>query len=1165
MALDRKQLYKQRKIRKFTREQQIERQVLSAEVRRHNRNADFRAEYSKNKEFREQFRADGAFRDELKIDARGTINRFRRATSALDTDTKAYTSSSIIERVSARTKLGIEKKLYGLLGGYGEALRQSKRATTSQQAKEIRRDFLYRSAANFIENRFGIPGEAVAQRIRQNISNIGSDDPRTAFQSIKKNFTNVSDALEDVQKQIQRISKANDRAFDYIRKHVDDKIKALGKDDLLVTIGQDLNQVQDRLDNLEKIKKTNVDVTEVETKVRSLNADQENIRGEIVELRNLYQALKLDFDQFNSNQSGDSGGAGSGKGVRNFLKRKQNPELANPASMLSFMGMGGIGALLGRSVLGRLGASAAGSVATRTASAMSRYGKYLKFGGGALAGAGIAYGAYQMGAFDPLTQEADAARGKKVDEGTTDQDYFGIINPWSSNFGNLRKNKIWNNLTGTNTRDQLEYFKQQRDAKNASPEKKEGVFGLGGFPKKTSPNQSADDRIYKNQIDQQKSQFMQFGKLPPGFEFISGHMGRLGSAAAVAARGAQPLSGDYVQNAGGVGTSTNPYKSGGGWTPEKGSNDPTIIPPTIVDPNDPIGTLVNVKGRLDPQGSSTESEFLGPKGMGSPFNWAETPEGKKALGGPSQNLTTIVAPISGKKFTVNKAVAENFLGFITEAEQRGYKIDPGDSHGHAHRGKAGGGGMSMHAYGNAIDLNAGKNPFSKWAGYKPGATDMPENMKYLAMKHGLVQLGNDRMHFEAVSPEYRKLYAERLLKYGMVKKDDPIVQQWISKGYFDQKYVDAIRPETPDASTRQQLMSPQIQVAAGVAGPVAGPAADLSKIDPNALKFIRSIGARETGFQASEAASERYNQESNNSNVRRFGAEGRDYGYFQTNRRDVQDAIRRGVPKEIAEALDNGGGKGNYTVEQQTAAMDAYLQKLNPAGYEAAKRGDWDAANRAFKGKWPSLPGGLSYRPANDRKAAAALAGIVSPGMVSVNQQPTAITNPTRTAAPKLTGQPAFKPLSKEELSATNASGADKAFDSTRVAANMTEDGVGNLISPPPLVPDDIVPIQPGRPNSGDDMRPEIVPSPKPVAPAPVPSNEMEDSFDAHINNQIKNMTPDLNYGERTGANERFPKGYNDDTTPTTTGGNGSRHVPESRGPSPGCNGYGAGNNRCWL
>lgn len=157
----------------------------------------------------------------------------------------------------------------------------------------------------------------------------------------------------------------------------------------------------------------------------------------------------------------------------------------------------------------------------------------------------------------------------------------------------------------------------------------------------------------------------------------------------------------------------------------------------------------------------------------------------------------------------------------------------------------------------------------------------------------------------------------------------------------------------------------------------------LKDIDPNVLKFIRSVGARETNFNENEAYSESYNQPGNNANVRKYGQKGADYGYFQTNEMDVDHAIKLGVPKEIARHLNGGGSGGKSTPEQQSYAMSEYLKRLNPQAYEELKKGNWSAGNQAFKGKWPSLPGGLSYRSSNDEAANDALAGRVKPGMVS--------------------------------------------------------------------------------------------------------------------------------------------------------------------------------------
>lgn len=115
-------------------------------------------------------------------------------------------------------------------------------------------------------------------------------------------------------------------------------------------------------------------------------------------------------------------------------------------------------------------------------------------------------------------------------------------------------------------------------------------------------------------------------------------------------------------------------------------------------------------------------------------------------GGVGQHLATITLA-SGKRLTVNAAAAESFKGFVDELEGSGYKIS--SIGGYSMRGKRKGGGWSQHAYGNAIDINPGKN-----AQDGTGRTDMPANVRDMAAKYGLSWGGdwsrkyNDPMHFE---------------------------------------------------------------------------------------------------------------------------------------------------------------------------------------------------------------------------------------------------------------------------------------------------------------------------------------------------------------------------------------------------------------------------------
>lgn len=114
-------------------------------------------------------------------------------------------------------------------------------------------------------------------------------------------------------------------------------------------------------------------------------------------------------------------------------------------------------------------------------------------------------------------------------------------------------------------------------------------------------------------------------------------------------------------------------------------------------------------------------------------------------GSAGSNLTTITTA-SGKKVTVHKDAAPSFKGFLDELEGTGYNIK--SLGGFNMRNKAGGGGLSQHAYGNAIDINPSANPFSKIF-----QTDMPKNVSDMAAKWGLSWGGDwksikDTMHFE---------------------------------------------------------------------------------------------------------------------------------------------------------------------------------------------------------------------------------------------------------------------------------------------------------------------------------------------------------------------------------------------------------------------------------
>jgi hypothetical protein len=140
-------------------------------------------------------------------------------------------------------------------------------------------------------------------------------------------------------------------------------------------------------------------------------------------------------------------------------------------------------------------------------------------------------------------------------------------------------------------------------------------------------------------------------------------------------------------------------------------------------------------------GSRTYERRRGERGE---FNYAAT----GAFGGPGENLTTITLK-NGQKVTVNANVADRYKAFTDELIESGYPLDVRGGGGYAPRSKRGGGGLSMHAYGAALDINPAKNPMGG------RTTDMPPDVEERAWRHGLSWGGRfgDPMHFEPMSPE----------------------------------------------------------------------------------------------------------------------------------------------------------------------------------------------------------------------------------------------------------------------------------------------------------------------------------------------------------------------------------------------------------------------------
>ena len=108
---------------------------------------------------------------------------------------------------------------------------------------------------------------------------------------------------------------------------------------------------------------------------------------------------------------------------------------------------------------------------------------------------------------------------------------------------------------------------------------------------------------------------------------------------------------------------------------------------------------------------------------------------------------------------------------------------------------------------------------------------------------------------------------------------------------------------------------------------------NINTIDKNMLKYLAGIGHYESGFDPTEAYSNKYNSKKN-PNVAQYGSRGADYGYYQVNQLQVDEALKYGIKN-----LNTG------TLEQQTVAMSQYIQKRYPDQYQQILAGNFKAAD----------------------------------------------------------------------------------------------------------------------------------------------------------------------------------------------------------------------------
>jgi hypothetical protein len=180
--------------------------------------------------------------------------------------------------------------------------------------------------------------------------------------------------------------------------------------------------------------------------------------------------------------------------------------------------------------------------------------------------------------------------------------------------------------------------------------------------------------------------------------------------------------------------------------------------------------------------------------------------------------------------------------------------------------------------------------------------------------------------------------------------------------------------------------------------PVNAPNTGNNTISPGLAAGFAVIGQGETGFQTSEANTDRYNQVNNNANVRAGVNKGLtveqsmasfgDYGFYQNNDHTEGTLVEKyclsqGFSQDQAtyyrQAITNNAGKGSFSVSDQTQAMSYLFAQQHPEAVQqlnALKPEDPNfkqSVNQVmlkYKGQWFGIPRGIQENAADPNSSA---------------------------------------------------------------------------------------------------------------------------------------------------------------------------------------------------
>lgn len=502
-------------------------------------------------------RARGIFRNAATLNSNAEARRQRDETAF----SPVQDWRDIPKAMKARFARNVELSIFQQFGAVGEAVFQARRANVGQKLSTFG-DILKLHAMSALGGG-SVIGEYFANKISHNV-HFGTDPEEMAEgfnatqQAIGIEFQHIEQRFKIQEKQLKQITENLNKIVSGADKTISEKLKSYDgmKTDIsnvaedakkAITINQEYARVTDR-----RIASLEGNMKEV---IRRVSVLEDNVPGVADDNRPIGKG-KFRRVRFPS------------KAVKNIAK--------GAAQKLGSKAMEGIG-LFGRGVMGKMREAAMGPL---LASGMGGTAGLL--GMGALGAAGV-FAAFKYGhglipgdASKPKTREEvpdinDATKAPS----TTGK---GGIDKTQLSFEEQQKRMAEAMKRGEKVNPK-DYYKQPFDKPIPIPKQVPlDPNSVSRFKNKLDRNDEMGIYFQSMKREEDKKRFMLFGQMPSGFEFMPGHMGRLGVPAAVAASGAQPFGGGFGGGSFGGGGGSYFPGSGGVGAPSPEGTGYTIDP-----------------------------------------------------------------------------------------------------------------------------------------------------------------------------------------------------------------------------------------------------------------------------------------------------------------------------------------------------------------------------------------------------------------------------------------------------------------------------------------------------------------------------------------------------------------------------------------------------------